>query len=244
MTSHSLGSSPITLDRIILITVWNLLYIFWVWNTRTFIMATTSASSLLPRTDFNPTSTDILIARLILRGLQLRGGARVPEELALQILGHAAYRRRAVRRRAAPREYAANDFWEPGPAARVAGLYLTTDPLPRRRCRAAARVTLQVRSADQGWADNGGDGTYHNSHTWFDACVLRPVGDDVDEDDAAAAVAAAAEMGEEGRLESVLTTTFRSPEDARQDLRERGWDIVERDGRSTWMVHHNSTPSE
>lgn len=208
-------------------------------------MATTptvsSSDPLAPRTDFNPTPTDILIARLILRGLRLRALPRLPEEVALEILALAAYRHRVVRHRVAAREYRADDFWRPGPTAHVAGLYLTTDPLPARGRAAtrATRVTVQVRSADQGWADNGGHGTYHNSHTWFEACVLRPVVRRDDDDVMAGVVPATDEGEDDGRLESVVTTTFRSPEDARQELRERGWDIVERNGRSTWLVHHN-----
>ncbi|KAF3765306.1 hypothetical protein M406DRAFT_355861 [Cryphonectria parasitica EP155] len=183
----------------------------------------------LTRTDFNPTFQDVLIAKSILRGLRLPVFPhQLPEELALLILSFAAYQTRITDRRVEVLQYEANDFWEPGPIASVAGLYLTTQPLPAA-CHHVSWITIQMRAADQGWASFGGDGTYENSHTWFEVSILHPVADHT------------AEVVVEEPLELALAHTFRSPTDARQELRERGWAIVERDGRSSWKVHHNIT---
>lgn len=196
---------------------------------------TTQFPPLLPRSDLNLTTTDVLIARLILRGLQLRALPRLPEEIAQHILSLAAYRPRTVRHCVAPREYPIDGLWQreaAGPVARVAGLYMTTDPLPRS-CRGATRVTLQARGAHVPlcgvWVpDDGGSGrfaTYHVRETWLEVCVLRRANDDDDDDDGAVGTV---DVGEDSRLESVVTTTFRSLDGAAQDLHERGWDIVSR----------------
>ncbi|EAQ87524.1 predicted protein [Chaetomium globosum CBS 148.51] len=62
----------------------------------------------------------------------------------------------------------------------VAGLYLTSPPLlaatPHRNQKIRVRwVSFQTRGADQGCASLGGEGTYHNSHTWYAASILRPI---------------------------------------------------------------------
>lgn len=198
-------------------------------------------------TGFNPTRQDIQVVLRILTGLRLAHRTiitttppnRLPPELALSILAHAGYHPRITAARAEEAEYHANDFWQPGPQASVAGLYLTTHaPLPTclRRVR---EVTVQMRGADQGWATFGGEGTYENSHTWFEVCILRPVGG-VDE---------AGQQGKEGgeqhqqpleAREDVLRT-FRSPGDAREELEQFGWRVVgPGGGRDGWLVHHNS----
>lgn len=182
---------------------------------------------------FNPTRHDVRIAELILMGLRLKAmPGHLPPELALSILAHADYHPRIISSRAEELEYHANDFWEPGPQASVAALYLTTQALPSY-FRRASRITLQMRSADQGWATFGGDGTYDNSHTWFEACILRPL----------ANTTASEPPGVQQPLEVQMTETFRSPGDANQELEQQGWFIVNRDGKDTWMVHHNSMAS-
>lgn len=179
---------------------------------------------------FNPTPLDVYIARRLLEGLRLAATPpRLPTELALMVLSLAAYQPRVECRRSETNEYRANDFWAPGPTASVAALYLTTPPLLHRGCR-AAWVTVQLRAADQGWADAGGHGTYVNSHTWFEVSILRPV----------AGSAGRVEPQEQPLESGTLGVTFPSPEDAGQALRERGWQIVETDGTTTWKVHHNS----
>lgn len=175
---------------------------------------------------FNPTPLDVYIARRIIEGLRLLAMPHLPTELALMILSLTAYQPRIECHRAETHEYEANDFWEPGPTASVAALYLTTPPL-LHGCR-AAWITVQLRAADQGWASFGGGGTYVNSHTWFEVSILRPIAGFV------------APIEPQEPLESALSETFRSPEDARQDLRDRGWQTVEHNGSTTWKVHHNS----
>ncbi|KAI3399711.1 hypothetical protein diail_5778, partial [Diaporthe ilicicola] len=198
---------------------------------------------------FNPTRQDVQIAGLILMGLQLKATpgrlppGRLPPELALSILAHAVYQPRITSSRAEEIEYRANDFWQPGPQASVAALYLTTKALPPY-FRRASRVTLQMRSADQGWATFGGDGTYDNSHTWFEACILRPVpggGGAI-----AAAAASPVPVGwalQWHPLEMQLPQTFRNPGYAKPALEHMGWYMVDHNGRDTWMVHHNITAS-
>lgn len=180
---------------------------------------------------YNPTRQDVRVTELILMGLRLKAmPGHLPSELALSILAHADYRPRIISSRAEELEYHANDFWEPGPRASVAALYLTTQTLPPY-FRRASRITLQMRSADQGWATFGGEGTYENSHTWFEACILRPV---------PSATTASAPQEVPQPLEVQMTQTFRSSGDANQELEQQGWRMVNHDGRSTWMVHHNS----
>lgn len=156
-------------------------------------------------------------------GLRLRDKSHLPLEMALSILAHAEYQPRIVNSRVEQRQYRADDFWEPGPQASVAALYLTTQALPPH-FRRASSITMQMRSADQGWATFGGDGTYENSHTWFEVCILRPLHPG----------------GAHQPLEAQMPQTFRSPGDANQELAQQGWSIVNHEGRDTWMVHHNS----
>lgn len=182
---------------------------------------------------FNPTRQDVEIASLILMGLRLRAmPGHLPSELALSILAHAGYQPRMMSSRAEELEYHANDFWEPGPQASVAALYLTTQPLPPY-FRRASSIALQMRSADQGWATFGGDGTYENSHTWFEACILRPLSSVTASDPPNPG-------GVQQPLEVQMPQTFRSPSDASEELEQQGWRMVNHDGRDTWLVHHNS----
>ena len=185
----------------------------------------------------NPTAEDVEIARLILMGLRLQAmPGHLPPELALSILAHAEYLPRIVSSREESLEYHANDFWEPGPRASVAALYLTTKTLPPY-FRRVSSVTFQTRSADQGWATFGGNGTYENSHTWFEACILRPL------PRATAAGPPNAGGVQQQPLELQMPQTFRSPGDANQELEQKGWYVVNHGGRDTWMVHHNSMAS-
>ncbi|KAK0647803.1 hypothetical protein DIS24_g7381 [Lasiodiplodia hormozganensis] len=136
-----------------------------------------SAAANLPPSDlFNPTPTDMRNASLLLHNVPLRSGRILPVELADAITS-LAYRPLHAASRAEQRAYPANDFLRPGPVASVAGLYLSTAPLwqPPVGRLVARRVVFQTRAADQGWADAGGHGTFYNSHTWFEASIVRPV---------------------------------------------------------------------
>lgn len=180
-----------------------------------------------PESDFNPAPRDVFIAQYILEGLRLQALPHLPPELSLRILSLAGYEPRIVRHRKATMRYTANDFLQPGGDYSVAALYLTTPPLPRS-CRRAAWATIQMRSADQGWASFGGDGTYVNSHTWFEVSILRPL-----------AGGTSLVEGPE-HLESTLGQTFCIPEDAGETLQGQGWQMVDSNGRVTWLAHHNS----
>lgn len=176
---------------------------------------------------FNPSQSDVIAVRHSLQDFRVT----LPPELALRILHFAGYHPRLESRRSRYISYHANDFWSPGPNASVAGLYLASAPIPEPSERLGARgikvrwIVFQMKSADQGWADFGGHGTYHNSHTWFDASILRPT----------------QRPATEGRLEDVVTERFRTPADARESLREHGWDFVENDESLVWRVHNNIT---
>lgn len=183
---------------------------------------------------FNPTRLDVDIALGILMGLRLPanpGGRpdKLPRELVLPILAYAEYMPRTVNSRVQGLEYHANDF----PQASVAALCLTTQALPQS-FRRGSSITLQMRSADQGWATFGGHGTYNNSHTWFEVCILRPL------PGAAAPVPSGLGGAQQQPLELQMPQTFQSPGHANQVLQQLGWDIVNHEGRNTWMVHHNS----
>ncbi|KAI1190670.1 hypothetical protein F5B17DRAFT_427335 [Nemania serpens] len=125
-------------------------------------------------TGFNPTVDDVQNVRLILITLRVRNQT-VPMEIALMILSFASYHPRQSNIKKSKAIYRADEFWRPGPEASIAGLYLTVATLPLSDDVARAQsITFQMKAADQGWADNGGEGTYHNSHTWFEASILRP----------------------------------------------------------------------
>lgn len=113
----------------------------------------------------------------------------------------------------------------------VAALYLFTEPLPKElKIVNARRIIFQTRAADQGWATFGGEGTFENSHTWFEASILRPRGADND--------------GADASFEAILGSTWWDVRRSRDELRNHGWDFVEgEDGRLTWRVCNNLTAS-
>ncbi|KAM4055923.1 hypothetical protein HRG_002849 [Hirsutella rhossiliensis] len=183
--------------------------------------------SVLPYScTFYPTLNGALSARRLLEH-------RLPPELAVAVvfLGYSPW---LLKRRVEERRYNANDFWMPGPRASVAGLYLSTERIPTDIGPVIPqRIIFQTRAADQGWATFGGNGTFDNNHTWFEASILQPscrggVGDDPRsvalEDD------------------NVLSNPWENAESARQALRDKGWDFVEtEDGQITWRVCSNIT---
>ncbi|KAI0103375.1 hypothetical protein GGR51DRAFT_254810 [Nemania sp. FL0031] len=181
----------------------------------------------LTRPGFNPTVNDVIIARCILSGLRI-GRQLIPIEIALEILAFASYHPCQSSIKQVEATYEANEFWRPGPEASVAGLYLTLTSLaiPPTVARPKA-ITFQMKAADQGWADFGGEGTYENSHTWYEASILRQQSENT-------SVAA---------LTSPDMENFRTPEDAREHLRSRGWDMVEGNGTVVWRVHNGVTAS-
>ncbi|KAL0259730.1 hypothetical protein SLS55_005470 [Diplodia seriata] len=131
----------------------------------------------------------------------------------------------------------------------VAGLYLSTEPLPpptldyQLWLPIAHRVVFQVRTAGQGWLrgsrEGGGGGDMKEAlnprHAWFEASILTPVlsrGLDRLATDGATLQDVMAEM------------TWETPARAREALVERGWDFVEReDGGVVWKVCDGVTTS-
>ncbi|KAI1305067.1 hypothetical protein F5Y03DRAFT_356414 [Xylaria venustula] len=180
----------------------------------------------LTRTGYSPTVDDVINVRRMLTEPGI-GNYTVPMEIAVIILSLASYHPYKSNTKRLKRIYEANEFWRPGPAASVTGLYLTLATLPVPLTVAKPKsITFQTKSADQGWADNGGNGTYRNSHTWYEASILRP--------------------RSEASMAAVLSNTydmtnFATPGDAREQLWDHGWDMVERNGTVVWRVHNNIT---
>ncbi|KAI2618050.1 hypothetical protein GGS26DRAFT_391730 [Hypomontagnella submonticulosa] len=191
---------------------------------------------ILPYTQlYHPTILDAERARLLLQtGLQ---PTSLPPELAIHIvsLGYnpwGAYRRVCELQFEAgrhPGEWDGN-----GDAFSVAGLYLSTGRIPRggNRTVVPERVVFQTRAADQGWATWGGEGTFGNSHTWFEASILRPIPG-----------TEGVGTGRDGPLEEVFAgETWWDVRAAGDALREKGWEFVQApDGRVAWRVCNNIT---
>ncbi|KAI0474744.1 hypothetical protein F4859DRAFT_514594 [Xylaria cf. heliscus] len=159
----------------------------------------------LTRAGFNPTVDDVIEVRRVLTELGI-GNHTVPMEIALMILSFASY--------------------QLCPHASVAGLYLTvaTLSIPHTIARPKS-ITFQMKGADQGWATFGGNGTYENSHTWYEASILRP------RSRTSTAVA----------LINPDLGNFRNPGKARKPLRNQGWDMVRSNRTVFWRVHNNIT---
>ncbi|KAJ8119875.1 hypothetical protein ONZ43_g3271 [Nemania bipapillata] len=182
---------------------------------------------LFTKTGFNPTVDDVIEVRRVLTGLGV-GNHTLPMEIALMIISLASYHPRISSANMSEAIYRADQFWRPGPDASVAELYLAATTLPVSHSIARAMsITFQMKGADQGWADNGGEGTYFNSHTWYEASILRPRSQ-------AASVAA---------LTGPDVRNFRTPPEARDHLEGQGWDMVEDNGAVVWRVHNNVTAS-
>ncbi|RSL76625.1 hypothetical protein CEP51_009797 [Fusarium floridanum] len=111
----------------------------------------------------------------------------------------------------------------------TAALYLHTEPMPTGlKMFTAKRIIFQTRAADQGWATFGGEGTFENSHTWFDASILRPLD--------------TCNNGENSALGANLRCTLWDTPRARDEIREHGWEFVEgEDGQIKWRVCNNLT---
>ncbi|KAI5925545.1 hypothetical protein F4810DRAFT_659088 [Camillea tinctor] len=176
--------------------------------------------------------------------LQVRSGFTghrgVPPEIARQIVSN-GYNPRLQNRRDDEQHYQSTR--ENDPDYNIAGLYLTSDPIPLdqtsdqappnqtsdrallKPSKIAKRIIFQTRAADQSWVTLGGAGTFNNSHTWFEASILRPLG-----------------HPPATKLESVLTAPFRDVQSARDALRDAGWEFVAREnGDVTWRVLNNIT---
>ncbi|KAI1123340.1 hypothetical protein F5Y10DRAFT_252048 [Nemania abortiva] len=180
---------------------------------------------LLTRPGFNPTVDDVIEARRIITELRV-GKHTVPMEIALMILSFASYQPCQSNIKQREKIYEANEFWRSTTDASIAGLYLTvaTLSIPGAVARPKS-ITFQMKAADQGWATFGGNGTYNNSHTWFEASILRPRSDE----------------SARAALTSTDMRNFRTPGEARGHLQDLGWDIVEDNGTIAWRVHNNIT---
>ena len=238
-------------------------------NVYKFAMSEISASTLaFTRPEFNPTPADAIIARHLLHGLRIRQrllSINLPWELALHIADLADYNPRIASRRVASASFPAKyhgpeNPWSDEANHAVAGPYLVSPPLPippspspetspetetetrgfKPRIR-AKWVAFQIKSADQGWATWGGEGTYENSHTWFEVSILRPrqVSGDVSN---VGNVAHGA--GHVGDMRIDLRVRDRaSIADYKETMNDLGWDFV-KNGNSEevgWLVHHNLT---
>ncbi|PHH72041.1 hypothetical protein CDD80_4818 [Ophiocordyceps camponoti-rufipedis] len=187
------------------------------------------ATDLLPYTrPLKPTEQDAFNALLLLQ-------ARLPPELALIIVNR-AYSSWVVARREERRVYHADDFGQYDLRNNsIAGFYLATRQIPMEPGSFCARsIVFQTRAADQGWATWGGEGTFHNSHTWFEASILRPL----------RGTQRARQGNHEGELghDESLPRTWQYPDLAREAFNDRGWDFVYKEnGKVTWRVANNLT---
>ncbi|PFH56041.1 hypothetical protein XA68_17146 [Ophiocordyceps unilateralis] len=117
----------------------------------------------------------------------------------------------------------------------VAGLYLSTPPIPNELSRfMASRIIFEITSDAQGPTILIKDGTFQNSFIWFEASILRPV-------------QASRKPHDGSHVEALendgsLPHGWRDVHLARQALNDRGWDFVQtKDGQMTWRVCHNFT---
>ncbi|KAK0640214.1 hypothetical protein DIS24_g9581 [Lasiodiplodia hormozganensis] len=122
----------------------------------------------------------------------------------------------------------------------VAGLYLSTEPLPSPSLDYGLwlpipqRIVFQVRAVGQGWVrDGGGEDVLDGRHAWFEASILTPV------------IGFAGLATEGATLQDVLAgETWETPVQARGALMKQGWDFVEReDGDVVWKVCNSVTTS-
>ncbi|KAL0579204.1 hypothetical protein V5O48_002827 [Marasmius crinis-equi] len=159
-----------------------------------------------------PTTTDGKVTMTATSSLE-----GLPPELASVIISSAQYYARQVSHRHEKVEFRADMYFDNEinyPA--IAGLYLLSSPIPVPDERSGEifrvkSVSFRLRGADQGWATFGGDGTYHNSHTWFEASILQPVVPGSDRD------TCPVNLQSDGAI-----LTFRKASDARRSLKQFG----------------------
>ncbi|XXH00883.1 hypothetical protein Hte_007234 [Hypoxylon texense] len=140
-----------------------------------------------------------------------------------------------VKRRDSPLEYSTRREHGTAYEPSIAGLYLSSNMIPRNIPGITIqRIIFQTRAADQGWATFGGDGTFENSHTWFEASILRPLPPDTEntEENSRNVVG----------LEDILRDTWRDVGSSKEDLANQGWEFVQGEGgRISWKVCNNIT---
>ncbi|KAI8961367.1 hypothetical protein F5Y11DRAFT_326356 [Daldinia sp. FL1419] len=173
---------------------------------------------------FQPTLKDAEEVRSILEH-------KVPPELAIQIVS-LGYNPWVVKRKFHEQEYLP-DYSKPDAEHYVAGLYLTSECVPDDgRNVVPRRVIFQTSAAYEGYTASHGKDSFLNSHTRFDASILRPLYPKTDGKD------------RDSPLEDVFRETWWDPESAAEALRERGWCFVAaEDGRIEWSVCNNSEAS-
>ncbi|KAI1482883.1 hypothetical protein F4774DRAFT_253015 [Daldinia eschscholtzii] len=181
-----------------------------------------SAASPLPFAHpFHPTLSDAEEVRTILEH-------KVPPELAIQIVS-LGYNPWLAKRRDHKGDYYA-DYTKPDAKHCVASLYLTSECIPNDGHRVVPqRIIFQTSAAYQGYITSDGKDGLLNSHTRFDASILRPLSPKVEG------------TGQDVSLEEALSDTWWDPMSAGDALREKGWDFVAaEDGRTAWRVCNNS----
>ncbi|XXH02625.1 hypothetical protein Hte_009004 [Hypoxylon texense] len=185
---------------------------------------------------FHATATDVDEVRSVLENKNL------PPEFALRIVS-LTYHPWLAKRRVHEGKYHVSRSSNSKPTSdgsHITGLYLSSDPIPDNGRRAdPQRIIFQTRAAGQGRADAGGDGTFQNSHTWFEASILRPFSQETGGNSQSVALEDA--LPDPWQTAVTMSLDDDSP---RKDLRRMGWDFVEaEDGRITWKVCHNITAS-
>ncbi|KAK1231569.1 MAP kinase kinase kinase activity protein [Marasmius sp. AFHP31] len=152
---------------------------------------------------------------------------RLTDTLIDLIFSLANYHPRQIYHRSERVTYRANDF----NYLAISGIYLSTPPLPKTsEYLKLTYVKFNMSAADQGWAANGGEGTYSNSHTWFEVSILKPI-----------RAHASSTPFEESSLTKL---SFLDPERAQTFFRGKGWDFKNTGQQVTWRVHSNVTANQ
>ncbi|KAL0065071.1 hypothetical protein AAF712_007907 [Marasmius tenuissimus] len=152
---------------------------------------------------------------------------RLTDTLINLIFSLANYRPRQIYHRSERVTYRANDF----NYLAISGIYLSTPPIPKTSEHLRiSYVKFNMTAADQGWAANGGEGTYSNSHTWFEVSILKPI-----------RAHASTTPFEESSLTKL---SFLDPERAQTFFRGKGWDFKNTGRQVTWRVHNNITANQ
>ncbi|KAJ8089253.1 hypothetical protein PM082_014501 [Marasmius tenuissimus] len=163
----------------------------------------------------------------------LQSRLELPPELASIIISLAQYHARIVVHRHATIVYESKDYFdiEIGHTS-VAGLYLISPPIPSpEEALRVKSVKFRMLASDQGRSSNGGDGTYHNSYTWFEATILQPT-----------TTSSLDILNFEDSWPNGVRLTSATPSDALDVLREHGVQFRSTmDERVVWKVHNNIT---
>ncbi|KAJ8089244.1 hypothetical protein PM082_014492 [Marasmius tenuissimus] len=166
----------------------------------------------------------------------LQARLKLPPELVSVVISIAQYYARVMVHRRESVTFRANHYDPEINDPAIAGLYVMSPPIPLPDVGSGEKfriksVTFRMRASDQGWASFGGDGTYHNSHTWFEASILWPtVHSEADS-------SLLQDLWSDGRQ-----STYTKALGARHMLLDNGLQFRSAgDNKVVWKVHNNIT---